>query len=228
MIDMDDDTRSALTCGIIAAAFVILIGAALVYLKFNTYIVTARVQSLTWKRVISVQQYKAVAQDTNISAVPSDAYDIARYTRDVPYTYICGEMCHESCYGTGKSESCTNFCSPKTCTGLRPESWETYKINRWVFDHDLTTDGTQNTERAWHDFTPQPDEILGHEREQSRAETFYATFVINASGTTPTKQFVYSTNDYTMWVGYHIESDYTFQVNRLEEPQWNTIKESSK
>lgn len=206
-------------CGALVVALVLIAIGVFVYLKTSTCQVVGQVTAMTWQRDIQVERFKALPQDTHVSRMPADAYNVARYTKLIPYSYACGQTCHESCSGSSKTRSCYEACSTNFCTGPRPEDWAKYTINRWAYDHTLRKEGSPRDERVWPDFTPAPEPTLGNDRESARSETFFVAFK-----TPDGKAFTYSTPDLQVWQRFGIEADWTFNVNRLEEPQWDSLR----
>ncbi|MBX3272939.1 MAG: hypothetical protein KF729_21935, partial [Sandaracinaceae bacterium] len=107
----------------------------------------ADVSAASWRRVASIERYRAVERAGFVEDRPSDAFDVAslgmahhhdeqvldhhrteHYTEDVPYpdteTYTEQEQCGEDC--TSTPQTCSETCSPDdngfatcrtTCTG---------------------------------------------------------------------------------------------------------------
>lgn len=172
-------------------------GGLLLYLHYSTYATTIEVTSLEWQHVQPVEMFKVVHQDTLKSDMPSDAYNVDEYTTT---TYI----------------KAGNVNIPITNYHAR------YDVNRWVWDHDLTVSGSPHDEMVWPSFTPNsPDgaDWLGEVRAGTRREVLYVHFV-----TQNHEAFTYTAPDMTTWQTFGVEQRYGIDVNRLEEPQWNTLK----
>lgn len=206
---MDDDTRAVRIIAAVVLGILMFGGVSFWYLKTNTYTETGRVVALTWQRDITVNVLRQLEETAEVGFQPSDAYDL------VPYTYTWTTY-YEICTGTGKNETCMSM--PE----FHSENRYRYHVNRWVYDHTLRSTGTPHDERLWPDFTPSPTVALGAQQEAGRAETFYVAFK-----TKDGKTFTLPTAEYAVWHSYGIETDWTFQVNRFEEPQWQTIHNAS-
>ncbi len=168
---------------------------AFLYGKLGRYPDEAAVQALRWRRVILVERFKTLHQDTLRSAMPADAYNVHIYEDCVPQYDSDGDF-----------------------TGYDCNTRARYDIDRWVWDHDLTTAGDIREERVWPAFTPSEGQFLGAEREQRRREIFAVHFG-RAAGV-----LVYETEDYNVWSGYHVGQRYALEMNRMEEPIWDSLK----
>ena len=211
---MDDNT--GLWLGGFAGIIILIAVGVFIYLKTNTYGVTASVTATLWQRDINVEQFKALAENTYESQMPGDAYNVQRYTTSHSESYTCGW--EESCSGTGSYRYCSD--EPITCWRSVTDYMARYTVNRWIYDRTLRNIGGPQNEMVWPDFTPQPDAVLGHDREASRLQQFFITFTTADNKNT----YTYSTINIDEWRTYPKGSDVTFQVNRLNEPQWATLK----
>lgn len=210
----DDDKTAVFGCTAVFMLIAAVVG-IFIYLKTSTYHVESTVVDTTWKRDINVERFTALAQDTYEWQMPGDAYNVQKYTTSHMESYSCDE--HEECTGSGKHESCEMVSD--TCWRSVTDYRARYTISRWTYNQTLETKGKPSDERVWPDFTPRPEPTLGNDRERDRTETFYVAF-----HTADKQDFVYTTTDLNVWRAYTAGESVSFEVNRLNEPQWNTLK----
>jgi hypothetical protein len=94
-----------------------------------------------------------------------------------------------------------------------------YTVNRWRWDHNLTTTGKITEERVWPVFIPDTGEWLGAKRATPRYETLFVNFV-----TPEQRAVVYTASDETDWRTYLAGQGFAIQFNRFEEPLWDTLR----
>jgi hypothetical protein len=194
---------------LIAAVFVLIVALCLgviYYARNNTYPDALHIKSIDWLRVVHVEAFKVVHKDTYESQMPADAYNIYKYT----HTYYESETCTR---GSGKNKT-TYECG----------HWETdymarYDINRWVWDHDLSTSGDKAQELVWPVFVPtNKGDCLGCEREGSRDQNLFSRFY-RPDG----REVTYVTHNLDDWHRFNYGTSWIVQFNRFEEPYWDTL-----
>lgn len=208
-MDSEENFASCLTIAIVSIIALVLIG-VFIYLKTSTYDADSTVSNKTWVRDIRIDGFMTLPQDTYLSQMPADAYDIHQYERS--YRYACGEDTYEE---NGHEYSDTVY-----CTGW--DQWATYKINRWAYIQTLETKGTPRDERVWPVFNPSGNNPpnLGDVKEESRAENFYIDFTNKVDS----KIYTLTTPNYADFRNYAVGQSWALKINRLNEPQWDTLQ----
>lgn len=200
---------------ILVFAVLCIAASAFVYGKLATYHVQAQVVEMLWRRVIRVEKYQMVQEDSLRSGVPADAYNISYYTR----TWYESQTCSRSVYGGTDSKGRAKYRNESyECGTWRSESRAKYTVNRWRYDHDLQTQGSPGKERVWPEFVPSAVTELGALREGSREE--FLTVTLQANELTLT----YRAPSDVVWLTYAVQQSYEMDVNRWNEPLWETIR----
>ena len=173
------------------------------YGRNSTYDVTIRVNALVWERVQPVEMFKIVHQSTKRSQRPADAYNV----RDWYKSSTCSRS-----VGSGKSKHTEYY----ECGSW----WSDYDINRWVWDHDLVTSGTNHDEVVWPVFVPSGiGDVLGNTRAGERRAAYTVKFT--CIDHTPID---YVVDDIALWRSYAEGSNWSVKINRLEQVYWDTLK----
>ena len=183
---------------IVGVFLVLLIAACLIggaiYLANDTYTAKLTVITIDWQRNKDIEEFRAVYMDTYESSMPSDAYNISRYSST-------------SCSGSGSKRKCST------------SYYARYWVNRWVFAYALTTTGKRNDERVYADFTPSgSDGILGSLRQGALHEWLWVHF--NAGDHAPID---YNAPSAESWRSFVEGDKYTVKINRFEQVWWDTL-----
>lgn len=208
---MDDD-RSCMFLVVIGFFLITLLVGGFMVLSNSTYDSSMRVKALEWRRRLNIEVFKVLGGDSLQYHQPSDAYNLRPYLRSF---YV-----NKTCYRRTRVKGGDMRTESYNCGYWDSERRVKYNINRWVYDHDLVTSGSPQNERVWPAFTPSPIEEIGAERESERHEEFFVHFVRldNDQGIdlpVPT---------YEGLIAYRAETSFTIKFNRLEQPQWDTLR----
>jgi hypothetical protein len=214
--------RTQIILAVLATLCIGLIGAFL-FLSNSTYASTVTVNDLKWERTISVETYSAVPGSDWRDSVPVGAYNTSCLPKDRPHDESYQEACGVERVDRGdgsfveKQKMCT-----KSRTVYKPDTFCSYTVNLWIKANDLKTAGGPNEPLSWANFTPSVTNNIGAQREARRQQNLIALFT-DKSG----KQYEYALteqNEEQIWRSFKIGQQYTLEVNRLEVPQWQTLK----
>lgn len=199
--------RNGVGIWIFVVLVVVVVIGVFVYASNSMYEAKALVTATTWRRVLSVEMFKTLSEDTLVRDMPSDAFNVYRYD-DTYYDY-------ETCYTTDADGNLSSYECGDWVTDHRAK----FNVNRWIWDHDLVTTGTLTDERVWPVFEPSPNLFIGAQRESGRREVFNVRFKrqdnsMIADYTPPT---------FISWSGFIPGQVYGVKINRLERIQWDTL-----
>jgi hypothetical protein len=188
----DRDAIGALCIMVLAC----LCGSFFVYGKLARYEVPMTVSGQDWTRIVPIEVYSVVDENSSRYRVPADAYDI-RYYQD----------CDTTCDMDG---NCDTDC----------ESRARYKVNRWIWSHDLSTVGDISVLRYWPDWVDDPnDGKIGRRRAARRREVFCTHF----KGNNDTHAVFCGENE-ASWRPFLTGERWRVTFNRWNEPIWGDEK----
>ncbi len=208
---------------IIVAAIValcLLAVGAYAALSRSTFSSTVNVADLNWQRVITVERLEAVPGSGWRSEVPGDAYNVSCRSEQRCHTeserYACGFENVDR--GDGSFTRREKFCTrdKQVC---EPDQMCSYTRNLWRFERDLAVNGGPNDLITWPNFVPLRISGIGAERESGRKEILNIVFR-DSNGNT----FTYNPKDYATWQAFKIGQQYTVEINRLNQVQWDSLK----
>jgi hypothetical protein len=206
---------------VIMSACIGLCGGAL-GLSNSTYDSKLNVTNMSWERTISIDRYESQQGSDWRNEVPSGAYNRNCYSKDRPrqesYQEACGVERVDR--GDGSFSQKTKMCT-RSRTVYESDTFCTYSIDRWIHNRDLKTSGGPNEAVMWANFAPALTSGLGAEREAGRTETYKVDFQAtdNAKNT-----YTYEPDTDAIWSTFKVGQQYSVKINRLEIPQWDTLK----
>ncbi len=178
-----------------------------IYGKLTTYPVRASVRALTWQRSVQIDRFQAVQEDSLSYAVPAEAYDI--------HYYVHTWYEPRTCIDVSSPES--NYTKSYECGNWESENRARYIINRWKHDYTLHIQGSASETRHWPDFMLPNRQGLGALRESNREEHLLVAFKAGDL------MMDYRAPSVETWLSYVPQHIYTLQVNRFNEPLWETM-----
>lgn len=210
------------TCLIVGVVAIIAIIAAVIFLSQSTYRASIQVSDVGWERVIAVEQLTTLSGSGWRETVPGDAYNRSCYTRDREYTvpeqYECGTIRVDRGDGTFIEQ-------PRMCTRnrteYRPDTWCDYNYDRWQHVRDLRTAGGLTDPLVWPAFSPSGSGT-GAQREGGRQEILSVSF--SGLGDKARQRFTYNPAREAEWRSFQIGQQYSVEINRLEQVQWDTLQ----
>jgi hypothetical protein len=188
-------------------------------LSNSTYKAKLEVTEMAWQRVITVEQLQTLAKSDWREDVPGDAYDRTCNTRDRTFTrseeYQCGTEKIDR--GDGSFVEQPKYCS-RQVEYTKPDSFCAYKVDRWIYVRDIETKGGPNDPVQWGVFTP-----TRTTREGGRLESYKVGF--KGLAESANKKFTYETSKESAWRRFSVGRSYEVDINRLEQVQWETLKD---
>lgn len=189
----------------IVGAVLLVACAAIWYFFIRTTSGTGVVQSVSWERSISVEEYGPSEHEDWYSDVPFDAEDLScsSEVREVVDSYVAGaeEVCDDAVVendGTGFGEvvqDCEYHVYEDKCT---------YMIVEWHVGEPISLSGSGFSAEWPDEMMLTVDQILGDEDE--RTETYTVVFDVDG------KSYTYTTDDYNEFLNYEIGSAWTLEI----------------
>jgi len=192
--------------------------AGVFFLSRSTYDAKLQVSDMRWTRTISLVKVTVQSGSGWRDQVPGGAYSMSCSNRQRQFTrsesYRCGVTRVDR--GDGSFVEQPKYCT-RNVTDTRTDSYCSYLVDVLVPSRDVTTTGGVNDPPVWGTFT-----LATRERENARAEEYKVIF----KGLEAKKDQLidFLAKDYAQFKTFALNSVYTLKFNRLEQPQWDTLK----
>ncbi len=141
-----------------------------------------------WERIIHLDEFKQVSETQDCVYIPTDAYDIRRYTETRTRKVPDGQTCREECDTRRVDQGDGSFRTERTCrdvctTKYRDERYTVevcdYHVDRWKDGRDVKADEGDSSTPFWPEYTlaaGSGSRHLGQERLDTREENYVLLF----------------------------------------------------
>lgn len=216
--------------GIVTALVSCIVAAVFAFMYSRSEDLT--VAGHSWERTVHLEEFRAVDETKDCSAMPGDAYDVSRRNETRTRRVADGQTCSEQCTNRRVDQGDGSFRTERTCrdvctTNYRNENYTVqvcnYTLDRWSDGRDVRANGSSTSpEPYWPDYTlaiASGSRNLGQERVDEREEKYILIFERDGGDEAECEY-----ENMSVWEQYTVNQAVRMNFDILGDPKCDTLK----